>query len=212
MLNLLWDLIEDDSEKEAQALAGLVKQHPELPDWSAAVQPLLDRLLRSNSVARPLVCRVLSGMPFNALALPHKTIVIAESLVDFCRGQTHQMAFVVAHEISHIYRGHIRERSRAGTMSGMLLTSNPIVAFGVKKLLTLGCSRENEFEADRDAATFCHRAGYSAQAGVDFLERLARGELPSGVIQQLVSTHPPLSERLTELRGSIERLRTATPE
>jgi Zn-dependent protease with chaperone function len=136
MLNLLWDLIDDDSEKESQALAGLVKQHPELPDWSAAVQPLLDRLL----------------------------------------------------------------------------TSNPIVAFGVKKLLTLGCSRENEFEADRDAATFCHRAGYSARAGVDFLERLARGELPSGVIQQLVSTHPPLSERLTELRGSIERLPTAAPE
>ena len=49
---------------------------------------------------------------------------------------------------------------------------NPIVAFGMKKLLDHKCSRENEFEADRDAVTFCHRAGYSAHAGAEFLERL----------------------------------------
>jgi predicted Zn-dependent protease len=97
-------------------------------------------------------------------------------------------------------------------MMAGLLTGNPIFAFGVRALLDRGCSRENEFEADRDAVTFCHRAGYSVQAGVDFLERLARGELPRGVIQQLMSTHPPLAERLAELRVCAERLRASTPE
>jgi predicted Zn-dependent protease len=211
MLNLLWKLAEDESDAEARALADMVKEHPELPDWSAAVQPLLDRVLRHNGVKRELVCRVLSGMPFNALALSHKTIVVAESLVDFCRGQTHQMAFVVAHEVSHMHRGHGRERFGVGTVAGML-TGNPFVAFGMKKLLDTGCSRENEFEADRDAVTFCHRAGYSADAGAEFLQRLASGELPRNVIQQLLSTHPPLGERLAELRGHAERLRAAPTE
>ena len=211
MLNLLWKLVEDESDAEARVLADMVKEHPELPDWSAAVQPLLDRLLHHNSIKRDLVCRVLSKMPFNALALSHKTIVIAESLVDFCRGQTHQMAFVVAHEVSHLHRGHGRERFGVGTVAGML-TANPLVAFGMKKLLDTGCSRENEFEADRDALTFCHRAGYSTEAGAEFLQRLAGGELPRTVIQQLLSTHPPTSERIAALRGHIERLRAPTTE
>ena len=209
MLNLLWKLVEDESDVESRVLAGMVKEHPELPEWSAAVQPLLARLLRHNDIKRPLVCRVLSGMPFNALALSHKTIVVAESLVDFCRGQTHQMAFVVAHEVSHLHRGHGRERFGVGTVAGML-TANPLVAFGMKKLLDRGCSRENEFEADRDAVTFCHRAGYSALAGAEFLERLAGGELPRNVIQQLISTHPPLAERLAEIRACADRVQTAS--
>ncbi len=68
MLNVLWNLMEDDSDKESQTLAGLLKEHPELPDWSAAVQPVLDRLLHYNGIKRALACRVLSGMPFNAMA------------------------------------------------------------------------------------------------------------------------------------------------
>src|SRR5262249_47947851 len=110
MLNLLWKLAEDSEDAEKRVLTDMVKQYPELPDWSAAVQAVLDRLLNYTDIKKQLVCRVLSGMPFNALALSHKTIVIAEQLVDFCRGRTAQMAFVVAHEVSHIYRGHARER------------------------------------------------------------------------------------------------------
>lgn len=210
MLNLLWKLAEDDSDTEAKALEAMLKEHPELPDWSAAVQPVLDRLLQHNGIKRVLVVRVLSGMPFNALALSHKTIVVAESLVDFCRGQTHQMAFVVAHEVSHLHRGHNRERFGIGTVAGMVMPANPIVAYGMKTLLDRGTSRENEFEADRDAATFCLRAGYSPEAGEAFLQRLASGELPKNVIQQLLSTHPPLGERITEVREHVERLRAAT--
>ncbi|HEY1188809.1 MAG TPA: M48 family metalloprotease [Gemmata sp.] len=208
MFNLLRDfLLEDDAEAESRALTKMRSEHPELPDWSGAVQPVLDRLLRENGISRALVCRVLSGMPFNALALPHKTVVIAEQLVDFCRGQTPQMAFVVAHEVSHIYRRHARGRSRAGAVTGLLAT-NPLFALGVRTLLDLGCSRENEFEADRDALTFCHRAGYAVEGGVEFLERLSRGEVPPGELRQLLNTHPPLTERLAELRTCAAGLRS----
>ena len=63
MLNLLWKLVEDESDVESRVLAGMVKEHPELPEWSAAVQPLLARLLRHNDIKRPLVCRVLTMRP-----------------------------------------------------------------------------------------------------------------------------------------------------
>lgn len=208
MLNLLWKFVEDEADVEAKALADMTKDNPELPDWSAGVQTLLDRLIAANDIKRELVCRVLSGMPFGAVALSHKTIVIAESLVEFCRGRTAQMAFVLAHEVSHMHRGHGRERFGVTDVAGML-TLNPIMAFGVKKLLDTGRSRENEFEADRDALAFCHRAGYAPHAAAEFLERLTSGEVPRETVKQFLSTHPPLSERIAELRTGAEKLKPA---
>lgn len=205
MQNLLWNLMEDESDAEGRALAELLKAHPELPDWSAAVQPVLDRLRRHNGIKKDLVCKVLSSMPFGARALPHRTVVLAESLVDWCRGHTHQMAFAVAHEASHIVRGHLRERSNVGTVTGMV-TGNPLVAFGVKKLLDGGSGRENEFEADRDAVAFCHRAGYSARAGAEFLERLADGGPDPAAVKRFLGAHPPTAERVAALRAAADRL------
>lgn len=202
MLNLLWKFVEDEADVEAKALADMVKEHPELPDWSAGVQTLLDRLVAANEIKRELVCRVLSGMPFGAVALSHKTIVLAESLVDFCRGRTAQMAFVLAHEVSHTHRGHGRERFGVTDM----MTLNPIMAFGVKKLLDTGRSRENEFEADRDAVAFCHRAGYAPHAAVEFLERLTSGEVPRETLKQYLGTHPPQSERIAGVRAAADKL------
>lgn len=45
------------------------------------------------------------------------------------------------------------------------------------------------------------------EAGADFLQRLAGGELPKNAIQQLLGTHLPLSERITGLRVHTQRLR-----
>jgi Zn-dependent protease with chaperone function len=208
MLNTLWKLVEDEADVEAKALADMVKEHPELPDWSAGVQPLLDKVRTANDIKRELVCRVLSGMPFGTLALSHKTIVLAESVVEFCRGRTAQMAFVLAHEVSHVHRGHGRERFGATDVAGML-TLNPIMAFGMKKLLDTGRSRDNEFAADRDALAFCHRAGYAPHAGVEFLERLTSGEVPRDTIKQYLAAHPPLTERIAALRAGADKLTTA---
>ena len=84
MLNLLWELFDDAATIEARLLGKLLKQSPELPDWSAAVQPVLARLLTSSQIERPMVSRVLDLPESNALALPHTTILLAQSLVEFC--------------------------------------------------------------------------------------------------------------------------------
>jgi Zn-dependent protease with chaperone function len=200
MLKWLWELMDDPPAIEARLLTRMLRESPELPEWSAAVQLVLERLLANSRIRQPMVSRVLNMPVFNAMALPHKTIVLAQSLVDFCRDDRDQMAFVVAHEAAHIHLGHAKERSRANTLVTVLGATNPLVGMGIRMLFDRAYSREQEFEADRVAATFCARAGYAPQAATAFLARLGAIAGSTGGVMQLLSTHPPVRERIEQLR------------
>ena len=163
MMTWLWELFDDPKIIEAKLLKQMLRDAPELPDWSAAVQPVLTRLLTSNQIQRPMFSRVLTMPVLNALALPHSTIVLAESLVEFCRDKRDQLAFVLAHEAAHIHLGHAKERSRANALA-TVLRLNPLIGIGIRMLFARAFSREQEFEADRVALTFCIRAGYASPA------------------------------------------------
>ena len=94
MMKWLWQLFDDTKITEAKLLKQLLRESPELPDWSSAVQPVLTRLLTSNQIQRPMFSRVLTMPVLNALALPYSTIVLAESLVEFCRNERDQLALI----------------------------------------------------------------------------------------------------------------------
>jgi Zn-dependent protease with chaperone function len=201
MLNWIWELFDEPAEAETRLLSQLLRQAPELPDWSAAVQPVLTRLLTHNRIERPMFSRVLTMPIFNALALPHQTIVLSESLVEFCRNERDQLAFVLAHEAAHIYLGHAKERSRAKALTNVLRI-NPLLGIGVRFLFDRAFSREQEFEADCTASRFCVRAGYAPQEAIAFLMRLEGFASSNEVMPQLLSTHPPIRERIVQLQAS----------
>jgi predicted Zn-dependent protease len=202
MLNWISELFDNPAETETRLLGQLLQQAPELPDWSAAVQPVLTRLLTHSQIERALVSRVLSLPVFNALALPHQTIVLSESLVEFCRHERDQIAFVVAHEAAHIYLGHAKERSRAKALTNVLRI-HPLLGMGIRFLFDRAFSREQEFEADRAAVKLCERAGYAPQAALAFFTRLGEFAGSTDVLPQILSTHPPLRERIAQLQASI---------
>lgn len=192
-------LLDDPAAADSRLFAQLSAESPELPDWSVAVTRVLAPLLETNGITRPIAGRVLE-MPFNALALPHQTIVVARSLVEFCREQTHQMAFVLAHELAHIQLGHAGERTRMNALAGLLGMTNVVVGMVSRLLLDRAYSREQEFEADEKSVAFCRRAGYTPGAGAVFLERLRNLDRSTGV-SHLLDTHPPLAERVSFLRS-----------
>jgi Zn-dependent protease with chaperone function len=205
MLTWLWEFFDDPATSEARFLCQLLRQAPELPEWSAAVQPVLTRLLACNRIQRPMFSRVLTMPVLNALALPHSTIVLAESLVEFCRDKPDQLAFVLAHEAAHINLGHAKERQRANALAA-LLRVNPLIGFGIKMLFERAFSREQEFEADQVAVMLCARAAYAPQAATAFLTRLGVLASTTGAVDYLLSTHPPLKERITQLHATIDNL------
>ena len=199
MMNWLWQLFDDPKISEAKLLKQLLRESPELPEWSAAVQPVLTRLLTSNQIQRPMYIRVLTMPVMNAQALPYSTIVLAESLVEFCRNERDQLAFVLAHEAAHIHLGHAKERSQANALATVLRV-NPLIGIGVRMLFDRAFSREQELEADRVAVTLCARAGYAPQAAIAFLTRLSVFASSPGGVGQLMSTHPLMKERIAQLR------------
>ena len=137
-----------------------------------------------------MASRVLN-MPFNALALPHKTIIVAQSLVEFCRGERDQMAFVVAHELAHIHLGHASERSRAGALTTMLRMGHPLLGNRTPNAVLTGpSSREQEIRGGPHRGYHrARQAGYAPDAGAKFLARLRTLDQSTGV-WQVLSTHP----------------------
>jgi beta-barrel assembly-enhancing protease len=201
-LNLLLD---DAPRAESRMLRALLQESPEYPDWSAAVQIVLTRLLQFNRINRSMVCRVLDIPTFNAFAMPHKTIVLSQLLVEFCRNERDQMAYVLAHEMAHIHLGHARERTFANGLMTVAPLANPLLGIGLGMLFDRAYSREQEFEADSWAVRFSARAGCLPSASMTLLQRLGRGEAPSNLVSEMLRTHPPLTDRLQNLNEAIRR-------
>jgi beta-barrel assembly-enhancing protease len=198
VLHWLWELFDDPATVESRIMGPLLRESPELPEWSAAVQPVLTRLLATNQIPTPMVGRVLSMAAFNAFALPYATIVLSQSLVEFCRDERDQLAFVLGHEAAHIHLGHAKERTHANSLA-TVLKINPLIGMGFRMLFDRAFSREQEYEADRLAVMLCTRAGYAPQAAAAFLRRLETFTNSTDTVAHLLSTHPPLQERIRQL-------------
>jgi Zn-dependent protease with chaperone function len=143
--------------------------------------------------------------------LPHKTIVLSQLFVEFCRGQSDQMAFVLAHELAHIHLGHARERSLANTLMGVTSIANPILGVGLRMLFDRAYTHEQEFEADDWAVRLSARAGYAPAGSVALLERLGVANGPTNLVSRMLSTHPPLKERVNLLKGAVRACQGRNP-
>lgn len=203
MLQWLDLLANDPASAEARVLKELLRESPEVADWSAAVQPVLVRLVGDGPARTPIVCRVLDMPVFNALALPHRTIVLSQLLVDFCRDRRDEMAFVIAHELAHIHLGHARKRMVANTMMTVAPLANPLLGMGLRWLFDRAYTREQEFEADGHAVRLCTRAGYASSASMTLLQRLASMDTPRNLVSQLLGTHPPVADRIQQIANAI---------
>lgn len=195
---LFSELLENNQETEARLLRELTGDSAELADWSASVKPVLTRILEVNQISQPIVARVYN-IPFNAHALPHQTIVLAKSLVNFCRDDAGQIAFVVAHEVAHIVLGHSRERMRTGKLMSAVGTTNLVAGAALKLFFGRAYSREQEYEADRTAVSYCSKAGYAPAAATTFLQRIESSDQSSSLFAEFLGMHPPIKERVFQL-------------
>ena len=211
MLKWLTLLVDDARSAEARLLPALLKESPEFPDWSAAVRPVLARLLEGNRLKRPVVCRVLDMPVFNAFALPHRTIILSQLLVEFCRDRRDQLAFILGHELAHIHLGHARRRSVANGLLTLAPLANPLLGLGLGLLFDRAYTREQEFEADAWSVRLAARTGFAPAASVALLERLGHGAAPGNLVGQMLSTHPPLADRMQQLHAAIRECQRRGP-
>lgn len=147
----------------------------------------------------------------NAYATPDGQVVFYTGLLDALPDEN-ALAFVMAHEISHIELGHATRSQVAegilGTALGLLVGRQaPLVQSGAAlayKGMTSGYSRSMESEADIAAMTLMDKAGYDPMGALTTLQLFAQMEGRGGG-GGLFSTHPGARDRIKDVSAWIQK-------
>ncbi len=158
----------------------------------------------------------LSSNDVNAFALPGGFIFATSSILDLINFDKDETAFVLGHEIGHVVRWHIFNRTIANSSLNLLaMASKPggfVSSYAVKtinNLLQKGYSRDQEFEADSFGTILMYAAGYNPEGAIKLLEKLPEKNSDSPNFFNYFSTHPPVEDRIRKVKYIIRNRLTA---
>ena len=151
-----------------------------------------------------------------AYALPGGFIFVTASLADLCGRDRDELGFVVAHEMAHVIRRHAVSRvlrQTAYSAASVLTPGRGVIAPWLQRIgiewLERAHSREQELEADALAVLLTRAGGFDPYGALRLFERLRALE-PDGAagLGAYLSTHPPVDDRMAELRPRLASDRT----
>jgi predicted Zn-dependent protease len=206
------DAIQAERSAGRDMAAVVLEETPCDPDPTA--QALLDEVL--GKLARVVRNRLhhfqvtcLKGDRPAAFALPGGFLFVARPLIDLCGRNPDEIAFIVAHEMSHVIRRHAIDRLlEQKVLSTVTLVSPGRGAFAgwLRRVgfqaLERAHSRDEEFEADELGLMLMRAAGFNPAGAIRTLQRfreLDRRPDRRGLGAYL-STHPTIDDRVVRLR------------
>ncbi|MCP4649477.1 MAG: M48 family metalloprotease [PVC group bacterium] len=156
--------------------------------------------------------KVIKNKQMNAFAMPGGFIYVNTGLMDSVDDD--ELAGVLAHEMGHVVARHgvkkLAANLGAGVVMSIVLRSEDdkelqqLVATGFT-LVTLGYSRQDEYQADKLAIKYTYLAGYNPRGVVSLFEKLRREHGDIAGFEIWSSTHPPLSQRINHAEEQIKR-------
>ncbi|MBW7989377.1 MAG: M48 family metalloprotease [Planctomycetes bacterium] len=164
--------------------------------------------------SRKFSFETIKGDEPNAFALPGGFIFVTRSLMELCQYNQNEVAFILAHEMGHVIRGHAMNRiisnsaiataSRAAPIRGVL--SGWVRKVGVQ-FLESAYSQDMESDADKLGVRLVGAAGYDPQACVQLLSRLAKLSKPVGQFDLggYFSSHPPFDVRIRNINLLLQK-------
>lgn len=155
--------------------------------------------------------KVLDKDEKNAFALPGGYVYVFNGLLEEIKNDN-ELAYVLAHEISHISARHSVDLLKKNLGFNILMvlakTTSPDMET-VKRtnialdLLMLSYSREDELMADRLAVRFMQKAGFNPEGALSFLEKFKEIKQREPIRQLYGRTHPYINERIRAVREEI---------
>lgn len=148
----------------------------------------------------------------NAYAVAGGFVFITTGILDLCRRNPDEVAFVIAHEMAHIIRGHSIERLMSSTafstiakrMPGRGVLGSWVRSTGLK-LLESAYSQQNETVADQLGTRLGRAAGYDTTGAVMLMRRLMEmcPDNDRSALGVYFSTHPPFDERIANIKKTV---------
>jgi len=161
--------------------------------------------------------KVLEREDINAFALPGGFIYVNRGLLAMLDDDS-ELAGVLGHEIAHVTCRHGVKRLQNQMGYSLFLsilfenskTIRQVVTLAYN-LISLGYSKEDEFQADQLSVIYTYKAGYNPEGIMKFMEKLKQIQKrePSEV-ETFLSTHPPASERIKRIKEEIAKLKNNT--
>lgn len=149
----------------------------------------------------------------NAFALPGGFIFITSSLHKIIKNKPDYIAFILAHEMFHVIRGHAFKKiitDFSVKSISKLLSSTSILKEISKRVLSdyfiMSYSRDNEFEADKGAIILMSSAGYSPIESKNLLINISGNRTES--VLKFLSSHPSLNDRTARIDTIMKNLRS----
>ena len=149
-----------------------------------------------------------------AFALPGGFIFISRALVQLCNRNEDDIAFVLAHEMAHVIRRHAMERLLQQKIVDAVALVSPgkgVLASWIRKVgfqgLERAYSQDEEFEADELAVLLMRAARFDPAGAIRVLQCLGQlgGRSDPAGLSRYLSTHPPIEERVNQLRRLAAR-------
>lgn len=180
-----------ESAEGADRAAEILRSHGLSRAEASAAHPAVNSVaarLASACDGREFHFYVLPAQEVNAFAVPGGHIFLTAKLVALFASDADALAFVLAHEMSHVTCGHAADKARLQFLGRWI--ANGLV----QQLFERAYSRDQEFEADAAAVHLMRRVGFEPCGARRLLTALDHGE-PAGWL----STHPPTAERIAKL-------------
>src|SRR5512133_2110538 len=152
----------------------------------------------------------------NAFAVPGGHVYLYTGLLLAAENES-QVAGVIAHEVAHITKHHsaniLVKQNMVGIINDVIFGNDSSSLRAVSELLGglvfLRFSRDNEYESDSCAVAYTKAAGMNPKGMSQFLGILQKqyGDVPRILepVETLTSTHPKVSQRISEVNGIVLR-------
>jgi beta-barrel assembly-enhancing protease len=156
---------------------------------------------------------VIISADLNAFALPGGFIFITNSLIKLLEYNPDRIAYVAAHEMTHVILKHplnlmlsnyslqmiekfIRTRGAVGGLAKQAISG----------FIRNGYSQEKELEADKYGVQLMTYARYNALAATEVLQKLSALKDDQSEILNYFSTHPPAGERIAAIKNHLKNM------
>lgn len=184
------------------------------PTSPRLVREVCERL--QNALADPrrsFACEVIDDPVANAVALPGGFLFLSDALVNLCERQADELAFVLGHEMAHVFRGHAWDRLLSQTawraVSVVALRAGQ-VGYWLRNqglpMLRSAHARRCELEADEAGLRLAAAAGFNPAAALHWLQRIEQLQANSSAPGEYLTSHPPPKQRLIWLEPICKEL------
>lgn len=173
--------------------------------------------LQSEKPNLPWRFGVTDDLHVNSFAAPGGYILITKGLFDRLQSEA-ELATVLAHEITHVVRGHHIRAMKASARGDFLANVAQIAAekkgreeaqyaanafSGGTEIFVRGLDKSDEYEADIHGMVLAARAGYNPYALPGVLTTIGNINPNDGAVSLLFSTHPSPRDRLDRIDAAV---------